>query len=226
MRAGHRSASLGHNADAIRHYQRACEIADASKGVSPGSQTEPDLFEDVRVADWQDRYTLEFTDNLTWIKGRHVVKWGLKMRHYQWLGTDSKNYMGNWTFNGQNTENPASPTGSGDAETSRVRYSENILRAITGSSVFPGASRTRSDPREEAGGAARVKALRTPRDRLRSPAMRKEAHPGRRPAVGAPARSLSAAVERRTACEAAHPARPREPHGDPIRAKRSVERSG
>ena len=37
------------------------------------------------------------------------------MRHYQWLGTDSKNYMGNWTFNGQNTENPASPTRTGDA---------------------------------------------------------------------------------------------------------------
>ncbi len=63
----------------------------------------------------QDRYTLEFTNNLTWIKGRHVVKWGVKMRHYQWLGTDSKNYMGNWTFNGQNTENPASPTRTGDS---------------------------------------------------------------------------------------------------------------
>ena len=63
----------------------------------------------------QDRYTLEFTDNLTWIKGRHVVKTGMKMRHYQWLGTDSKNYMGNWTFNGQNTENPASAARTGDS---------------------------------------------------------------------------------------------------------------
>jgi hypothetical protein len=63
----------------------------------------------------QDRYTLEFTDNLTWIKGRHVVKAGMKMRHYQWLGTDSKNYMGNWTFNGQNTENPASAARTGDS---------------------------------------------------------------------------------------------------------------
>ena len=44
-----------------------------------------------------------------------MVKFGVKMRHYQWLGTDSKNYMGNWTFNGQNTENPASPTRTGDA---------------------------------------------------------------------------------------------------------------
>src|SRR5215471_4047745 len=63
----------------------------------------------------QDRFTLEFTDNLTWIKGRHVVKFGGKMRHYQWLGTDSKNYMGNWTFNGQNTENPANSARTGDA---------------------------------------------------------------------------------------------------------------
>ncbi|MBL8174199.1 MAG: carboxypeptidase regulatory-like domain-containing protein [Bryobacterales bacterium] len=63
----------------------------------------------------QDRYTLEFVDNATWIRGKHVVKFGTKIRHYQWLGTDSKNYMGQWTFNGQNTQNPASATRTGDA---------------------------------------------------------------------------------------------------------------
>lgn len=63
----------------------------------------------------QDRYTLEFTDNATWIRGKHVVKFGAKIRHYSWLGTDSKNYMGQWNFNGQNTLNPASPTRTGDA---------------------------------------------------------------------------------------------------------------
>ena len=63
----------------------------------------------------QDRYTLEFTDHLTWIHGKHVVKFGGKVRHYQWLGTDSKIYMGNWTFNGQNTENPANSARTGDA---------------------------------------------------------------------------------------------------------------
>jgi hypothetical protein len=63
----------------------------------------------------QDRYTLEFTDNATWIRGNHVVKFGTKIRHYSWLGTDSKNYMGQWAFNGQNTQNPASPTRTGDA---------------------------------------------------------------------------------------------------------------
>lgn len=62
----------------------------------------------------QDRYTQEFTDNVTWIKGKHVVKFGVKIRYYSWLGTDSKNYMGNWTFNGQNTENPVSPARTGD----------------------------------------------------------------------------------------------------------------
>lgn len=62
----------------------------------------------------QDRYTREFVDNLTWIKGKHVLKFGTKIRHYSWLGTDSKNYMGNWAFNGQNTVNPASPTRTGD----------------------------------------------------------------------------------------------------------------
>ena len=85
----------------------------------------------------QDRYTLEFTDNLTWIKGRHVVKFGGKMRHYQWLGTDSKNYMGNWTFNGQNTENPAirdahrrfvRRLGAGPACQRRTRLSVRHLR--------------------------------------------------------------------------------------------------
>ena len=63
----------------------------------------------------QDRFAREFTDNLTWIKGKHVIKIGGKLRYYSWLGTDSKIYMGNWNFNGQNTENPARPTGSGES---------------------------------------------------------------------------------------------------------------
>ncbi len=63
----------------------------------------------------QDRYTREFIDNVTWIRGKHVIKFGGKLRYYSWLGTDSKNYMGQWTFNGQNTENPASPARTGDA---------------------------------------------------------------------------------------------------------------
>ena len=63
----------------------------------------------------QDRYSWEITNNTTWIKGKHVVKFGTKIRYYQWLGTDSKTYVGLWNFNGQNTENPASPARTGDA---------------------------------------------------------------------------------------------------------------
>ena len=63
----------------------------------------------------QDRYSHDFTNNTTWIAGKHVVKFGTRIRHYQWLGTDSKTYAGLWTFNGQNTENPASPARTGDA---------------------------------------------------------------------------------------------------------------
>lgn len=62
----------------------------------------------------QDRHMREFVDNLSWIKGRHVFKFGTKIRHYSWLGTDSKSYMGLWNFNGQNTENPAASAGSGE----------------------------------------------------------------------------------------------------------------
>jgi hypothetical protein len=63
----------------------------------------------------QDRYTQEFSNNTTWIKARHIVKFGGKYRYYQWLGTDSKSYMGIWNFNAQNTENPANATRTGDA---------------------------------------------------------------------------------------------------------------
>ncbi|MGH9658297.1 MAG: carboxypeptidase regulatory-like domain-containing protein, partial [Bryobacteraceae bacterium] len=62
----------------------------------------------------QDRYASEFTNNTTWIRGNHVIKFGGKLRYYQWLGTDSKTYAGLWSFTGQNTENPASPARTGD----------------------------------------------------------------------------------------------------------------
>jgi class 3 adenylate cyclase/tetratricopeptide (TPR) repeat protein/tRNA A-37 threonylcarbamoyl transferase component Bud32 len=56
-RAGHRGASLGHNADAIRAYERAIEIADAAKGAGlpEGSSNDLEGYEELRVADWQER---------------------------------------------------------------------------------------------------------------------------------------------------------------------------
>lgn len=63
----------------------------------------------------QDRDAYEFIENITWIKNRHLVKFGAKHRFYRWLGTDSKQYVGSWSFNGQNTENPASPSRTGES---------------------------------------------------------------------------------------------------------------
>ncbi len=57
----------------------------------------------------------EITDNLTWIKGRHIFKFGAKFRYWQPLFTDSKQHVGQYVFNGTNTQNPASPGGTGDA---------------------------------------------------------------------------------------------------------------
>jgi hypothetical protein len=63
----------------------------------------------------QDRMSWELSDNFTWIKNKHLIKFGGKIRYNRWLGTDSKTYQGSWTFNGQNTENPAKTAGTGDS---------------------------------------------------------------------------------------------------------------
>jgi hypothetical protein len=56
----------------------------------------------------------EYTDSVTWIKGRHIFKFGGKARHWEPLFTDSQTYQGSWTFSGINTQNPAKTTGTGD----------------------------------------------------------------------------------------------------------------
>ncbi len=54
-------------------------------------------------------------DNLTWVKGRHVFKFGVEIRYWNPLFTDSSNYQGSWSFTGVNTQNPAHTSGTGDA---------------------------------------------------------------------------------------------------------------
>jgi hypothetical protein len=48
----------------------------------------------------QDLKVYEWTDNLTWVKGRNIYKFGAKIRRWVPLFTDSKQYQGQWTFNG------------------------------------------------------------------------------------------------------------------------------
>lgn len=63
----------------------------------------------------QDLKVTEFNDSLTWVKGRHIFKFGLQFRHWVPLFTDSGVYEGLWTFNGSITQNAAKPAGTGDA---------------------------------------------------------------------------------------------------------------
>lgn len=63
----------------------------------------------------QDLKVTEFNDSLTWIKGRHITKFGVQFRHWVPLFTDSGVYEGQWAFNGSKTQNAAKPAGTGDA---------------------------------------------------------------------------------------------------------------
>lgn len=54
-------------------------------------------------------------DNLTWVKGRHVFKFGTEIRYWQPLFTDSATHQGSWSFAGVMTQNPAHTSGTGDA---------------------------------------------------------------------------------------------------------------
>ena len=81
----------------------------------------------------QDRLAYEFNDNLTWIKSKHILKFGVKVRYYQWIGTDSKQYVGSWSFTGINSENPASTAGTGDAFADwMLGYPASATRAFPG----------------------------------------------------------------------------------------------
>jgi hypothetical protein len=63
----------------------------------------------------QDLKLWQWSDNVTWIKGRHIFKFGMQGKYWLPLFTDSGTYEGSWTFNGSMTQNPASPGGTGDA---------------------------------------------------------------------------------------------------------------
>jgi hypothetical protein len=64
---------------------------------------------------WQNRWVNEFSDNLTWIKGKHIIKFGTRIHYFKPLFTDSRNHNGSYSYTGIMSENPASTTGTGDS---------------------------------------------------------------------------------------------------------------
>jgi hypothetical protein len=63
---------------------------------------------------WQDRGEYEITDNLTWIKGSHIMKFGGRIYRRSILFTDARDHNGTYGFTGVMTQNPASAAGTGD----------------------------------------------------------------------------------------------------------------
>ena len=63
----------------------------------------------------QNRNLYEWADNLTWERGRHLLKLGTMIEYNECLLFDSRTSDGSYSFTGVMTQNPASSTGTGDA---------------------------------------------------------------------------------------------------------------
>jgi hypothetical protein len=62
----------------------------------------------------QDRKALEGTENFTILKGRQSIKFGTLIRYYQWLGYDSEQFAGSFTFSGSETNSPSATDANGN----------------------------------------------------------------------------------------------------------------
>src|SRR5262245_46780939 len=79
----------------------------------------------------QDLKVYEWTDNLTWVKGRNIYKFGTKIRRWVPLFTDSKQYQGQWNFNASITQSPTITAGTGDAFADfLLGYPRSVTRAF------------------------------------------------------------------------------------------------
>lgn len=74
----------------------------------------------------QDRKAIEGTDNFTILHGRHSTKFGALFRWYQWLGYDSEQYAGSFTFNGNETAQVTTST-SGTTATGGDAFADFLL---------------------------------------------------------------------------------------------------
>ena len=88
---------------------------------------------------WQDRGEYELTDSLTWIKGRHILKFGGRMYRRNILFTDARSHNGVFGFTGVMTQRPSSSAGTG------VSFADFLLG-------YP-ANATRSNPATWWGGS-------------------------------------------------------------------------
>jgi len=52
---------------------------------------------------------------VTWIKGKHIIKFGGRIHYYKPLFTDSRTHNGSYSYTGISTENPQQQSGTGDA---------------------------------------------------------------------------------------------------------------
>ena len=64
---------------------------------------------------WQNRGEYEITDNVTWIKGPHILKFGGRVYRRNILFTDARTHNGSFGFTGVMTQNPAAAATSGDS---------------------------------------------------------------------------------------------------------------
>jgi hypothetical protein len=84
----------------------------------------------------QDRTVFEPTDTFTILKGRHSLKFGVLVRYYQWIGYDSSNYAGIFTFSGVESQNPAGATtalkGGDSFADFLLGYPASVARAYPG----------------------------------------------------------------------------------------------
>jgi hypothetical protein len=79
----------------------------------------------------QDRTVFEPTDNFTILKGRHSLKFGVLVRYYQWIGYDSSNYAGIFSFSGSETQSSALAGGDSFADF-LLGYPASVARAYPG----------------------------------------------------------------------------------------------
>ena len=64
---------------------------------------------------WQNRSEYEVIDNVTWIKGPHILKFGGRVYRRNILFTDARTHNGAYGFTGVMTQNPRRAAGTGDA---------------------------------------------------------------------------------------------------------------